>query len=209
MSEIDNVQTAPEPQSTTTEPEQHDNPESNIQEPEGTPPVQTTTGQGTTGQIDTGNLMAALQNFLDGLRQREEQERRDEETKNMTPEQRLEYDRKQFENQRNEELKKIKIQANKIYAVQKVIENKFPQSHSEAIVNIVMADDEKTIEANVMALRKLVDEISRAEIEAKFKEAGYNPKNGKGGQAKTSVGEEIAKAMNEAATKKSEYDPWA
>lgn len=209
MPEIDNAQTAPESEGTTTEQTETETTETEPTQTEGTPPAQTTTEQGTAGQIDTGNLMAALQNFLDGLRQREEQERRDEETKNMTPEQRLEYDRKQFENQRNEELKKIKVQANKIYAAQKVIENKFPQSHSEAIVNIVMADDEKTIEANVKALRKLLDEISKAEIEAKFKEAGYNPKNGKGAQAKTSVGEEIAKAMNEVATKKSEYDPWA
>ena len=169
--------------------------------------------QHATSQIDQGALARAIQTFMEEWRQNQEQEaasaKRAKDTKDMTAEQILEYDRQQFEAQKAEELKKIKTEANKIYAVKRAIETKFPQSHLEDIVNFVMADEEKDIDANITALRKLVDEVSRAEIASKFKEAGYNPKNGKGAQAKTSVGEEIAKAMNEVATKKSEYDPWA
>lgn len=208
MPEIDNAQTAPESEGTTTEPEQHDNPENNTQDPEGTPPAQTTTGQ-----IDQVALARAVQTFMEEWRQNQEQEaanaKRAKDTKDMTAEQILEYDRQQFEAQKAEELRKIKAEANKIYAVKKAIESKFPQTYLEAIVKLVMADEESDIDANVTALRKLVDEVSKAEIASKFKAAGYNPDLGKGNKPKTSDGEDFAKARNEASKPKNDNDLWA
>ena len=178
------------------------------QEPEGTPPV-----QNMTGQIDQGALARAIQTFMEEWRQNQQQEaanaKRAKDTKDMTPEQILEYDRQQFEIQKAEELRKIKAEANKIYAVKRAIETKFPQSHLEDIVNFVMADEEKDIDANITALRKLVDEVSRAEIASKFKSAGYNPDSSKGNKPKTSDGEDFAKARNEASKPKNDNDLWA
>lgn len=77
----------------------------------------------------------------------------------------------------------IKEAENKLYAV-KAIKKAGLDDGSESALDIlalVNAGDEETIEANIKALKSLVDRLVKAEVEKTFKDNGRNPERGADG----------------------------
>ena len=76
----------------------------------------------------------------------------------------------------------VKAAENKMYAI-KAIKKAGLDDGSEAaleILSLVNADSEETIDANITALKALVDKLVKAEVEKTFKGKGRNPEKGAG-----------------------------
>ena len=76
----------------------------------------------------------------------------------------------------------VKAAENKMYAI-KAIKKAGLDDGSEAaleILALVNADSEETIDANITALKALVDKLVKAEVEKTFKGKGRNPEKGAG-----------------------------
>jgi hypothetical protein len=77
----------------------------------------------------------------------------------------------------------VKAAENKLYAL-KAIKKAGLDDGSEAaleILALVGGNDETTIDANVKALKALIDKLVKAEVEKTFKGNGRNPEKGAGG----------------------------
>ena len=77
----------------------------------------------------------------------------------------------------------VKTAENKLYAI-KAIKKAGLDDGSEAaleILALVGGNDEATIDANIKALKSLIDKLVKAEVEKTFKGNGRNPEKGAGG----------------------------
>lgn len=79
----------------------------------------------------------------------------------------------------------IKAAENKLYAVKAIKKAGLDDGSETAldILSLVNGNDETTIDANIKALKDLVDKLVKAEVEKTFKGAGRTPEKGAAGGA--------------------------
>ena len=156
-----------------------------------------------TEQVNTAvqEQMAQYAVILDELKRQTEAKKLEQ----MTPEERFAYEKATFEAEMAAKQAELTDKANRIYAAGKVSEYGFPQEYAGQIIEMIMADDEAEIDEKAAGLRRLVDAISKSDIEAKFKSAGYTPKGLYSSGA--NLGDEAARTRN-AVPADTEFDPW-
>ncbi len=127
----------------------------------------------------------------------------------MTADELKKYEDEKRSTELAEREKAITEKENRYYAVGAIKKAGLDDGSDTAlkIVNLVMAEDTKGIDAKVAALGELVNKLVDAKVNAKFKAAGRTPNGGTGGSGnegndnKNSLAEKLGKARAEQAKK--------
>ena len=148
---------------------------------------------------------------------KKEKARLEKELKKLRAEKLTADELKQLEDEQKEkELaereKTIKEKENRFYAVGAIKKAGLDDGSATAlkIVDLVMADDEATIEKNINSLKELVNKIVESKVAQRFKAGGREPgggnedDKGKGSDKKDKVAELLGKARAEQLNKSSE-----
>ena len=142
-----------------------------------------------------GNRVKALEDALEA-----------EKRAHMTAEQAADADREKRDKELADREARVLDRENRYFALQAVTGLNYPVSadQANAIVDLVMANDQKEITARVAALKGVVDALVKQQVESTFKANGMTPKGGsKGGDSDEDAAAQTAKQLGQAAAQRS------
>ena len=136
-----------------------------------------------------GKRVKALEDELDA-----------EKRAHMTAEQAAEADREKRERELADRESRITDKENRYFALQAVTGLNYPVSgdQANAIVDLVMAPNQKEITARVTALKGIIDALVKQQVESTFRANGTTPKGGtKGGAEEDDAAAQTAKQLGQ------------